>query len=396
VRLDFDPEIEAFRAEVREFFSASLTDELRAARSYMTSVYCDDVSSRAWQKILHDKGWLVPSWPVEHGGTGWTLTQRYVFACENVRAGPPPISPMGIGMLGPALLGCGTEEQKQYYLPRMLRGDDFWCQGYSEPQAGSDLARLATRARPDGDDYIVTGTKIWTTHAHYANRMFCLVRTGEFTRPQEGVTFLLLDMTAPGVSTRPISFFSGDFEQCQVFFDEVRVPRRNAVGAEHQGWAVTKYLLEFERGGNASAPGLLLALDRLQRRFEPAEGLPGAAGLAQRANTLDAEVRALEALELRCLAETERTGSPGPSASMLKIRATELSQALSALAVEAAGYYGIALQQDVIDGRGAPAPLGSAADAVATPFYFNNRAATIYGGSNEIQRNIIAKRVLGL
>jgi alkylation response protein AidB-like acyl-CoA dehydrogenase len=303
---------------------------------------------------------------------------------------------MGIGMLGPALLGCGTEAQKRHFLPRMLRGEDFWCQGYSETQAGSDLARLATRATVDGDDFIVTGTKIWTTHAHYANRMFCLVRTGDFERPQEGVTFLLLDMTAPGVTTRPIRFYSGDFEQSQVFFDEVRVPRSNVVGAEHQGWAVTKYLLEFERGGNASAPGLLLALERLQHRLTPAAGLPGGSGLASRAHALDAAVRALEALELRCLAETERTGSPGPSASMLKIRATELSQALSALAVEAAGYYGVPWRQDVIDSRGAVTPLGSAADAVATPFYFNNRAATIYGGSNEIQRNIIAKRVLGL
>jgi alkylation response protein AidB-like acyl-CoA dehydrogenase len=400
VKLDFDPEMEAFRAEVREFFQNALTDDLRAARAYMTSVYCDDVTSRAWQKILYDKGWLVPSWPEEYGGTGWSLTQRYVFACESARAGPPPISPMGIGMLGPALLGCGTEAQKQHYLPRMLRGEDFWCQGYSEPQAGSDLARLATRARIDGDDYVVTGTKIWTTHAHYANRMFCLVRTGEFARPQEGVTFLLMDMEAPGVSTRPIRFYSGDHEQCQVFFDEVRVPRRNAVGDEHKGWAVTKYLLEFERGGGAVAPGLLLGLERLQRRLAPADGLPGEADLARRADALDAAVRAMEALELRCLAETERTGSPGPSASMLKIRATELSQALSALNVEAAGYYGLPWQQEAIDQRGAVPPLGAlgaeSADAVAAPFYFNNRAATIYGGSNEIQRNIIAKRVLGL
>lgn len=396
MRLDFAPETERFRDEVRAFFAASLTPELRAARSYMTSVYCDDVSSQAWQKILYDKGWLVPSWPEAYGGTNWSLTQRYIFACETARAGPPPISPMGIGMLGPALLGCGTDEQKAYYLPRMLRGEDFWCQGYSEPQAGSDLAALATRARPDGDDYIVTGTKIWTTHAHYANRMFCLVRTGEFQRPQQGVTFLLVDMKAPGVSTRPIHFFSGDYEQCQVFFDAVRVPRRNAVGQENEGWAVTKYLLEFERGGGAAAPGLLVALDKLRQQFEPAAGLPEAAALARQADALDAAVRALEALELRGLAETERSGSPGPSASMLKIRATEVSQAISALGVEVAGYYGLPWQQEAIDSHGRVAPVGSSANAIAAPFYFNNRAATIYGGSNEIQRNIIAKRVLGL
>jgi alkylation response protein AidB-like acyl-CoA dehydrogenase len=392
----FDQHTEAFRAEVRAFFADALTDELRAARDYMTSVYCDAEVSLAWQQILYRQGWLVPSWPEEHGGTGWSLTERYVFACESARAGPPPISPMGIGMLGPALLGCGTREQQDHYLPRMLRGDDFWCQGYSEPQAGSDLAALATRAVVDGDHYLLTGTKIWTTHAHYANRMFCLVRTGDFERPQEGVTFLLVDMTAPGVSTRPIRFFSGDVEQCQVFFDGVRVPRSAVVGEEHRGWAVTKYLLEFERGGSAAAPGLLAALEKVEFQLAEADGLPGAAELGRQAAALGAAVAALEALELRCLAETERTGSPGAAASMLKVRATELSQAVSALALEAAGYYGLPWQQRAIDSHGAVSPLGSRGCAVAAPFYFNNRAASIYGGSNEIQRNIMAKRVLGL
>jgi alkylation response protein AidB-like acyl-CoA dehydrogenase len=385
------PELEHFRETVREFFDTHLTDELRAARRYMTSVYCDYESGMAWQRILLDRGWLVPSWPERYGGTGWSLTERFIFDCESARAGPPPVSPMGLGMLGPALLGHGTDAQKDYYLPRMQRGDDFWCQGYSEPQAGSDLAALDCRAERDGDDYVVNGTKIWTTHAHYANRMFCLVRTGRFARPQQGVTFLLIDLDAPGVSRHPIRFYSGDTEQCQVVFENVRVPQSNVVGREHEGWAVTKYLLEFERGGKPAAPGLLQAIQRLRDL-----AATSTADAARRIDALEIRALALEATELRCLAEAERTGSPGPSASMLKVQSTEISQAISALAVEAAGAWALAYQPEVIGARGATAGVGPEKALTVMPFYFNNRAATIYGGSNEIQRNIMAKRVLGL
>lgn len=408
MRSSLSADLESFREQVREFFATHLTDELRAARRYMTSVYCDYDSAMAWQRILLEQGWLVPSWPQEYGGTGWSLTERFVFDCESARAGPPPISPMGIGMLGPALLGHGTEEQKDYYLPRMLRGDDFWCQGYSEPQAGSDLAKLeckaekvnsrgelqAERSSADGDEYRVNGTKIWTTHAHYANRMFCLVRTGRFERPQQGVTFLLIDLDSPGVSRHPIRFYSGDTEQCQVMFDDVRVPQSNVVGREHEGWTVTKYLLEFERGGKPAAPGLLEAIGRT-RELAAHTGADDD-DLLSRLFALESRVLALEATELRSLAETERTGSPGPAASMLKVQSTELSQAISALAVEAAGDWALAYQPEVIDARGSLEPVGPQAALTAMPFYFNNRAASIYGGSNEIQRNIMAKRVLGL
>ncbi|MEQ8484708.1 MAG: acyl-CoA dehydrogenase family protein [Pseudomonadales bacterium] len=387
------PDLERFRAEVRAFYAENLTDELRAARRYMTSVYCDYESGMAWQRILLERGWLVPSWPVEHGGTGWSLTERFVFDCESAKAGPPPVSPMGLGMLGPALLGHGTEAQKAYYLPRMQRGDDFWCQGYSEPRAGSDLAALDCRAERLGDDYVVNGTKIWTTHAHYANRMFCLVRTGRFQRPQQGVTFLLIDLDSPGVSRHPIRFYSGDSEQCQVVFDDVRVPADNVVGREHEGWAVTKYLLEFERGSKPAAPGLIEALARVR---ELAAETGADDGLTARLDGLETQVLALETLELRCLAEAERAGSPGASASMLKVQSTELSQAISALAVEAAGDWALAYQPEVIDARGRLPGVGPEQALTAAPFYFNNRAASIYGGSNEIQRNIMAKQVLGL
>jgi len=395
MELAFTAENDRFRAEVREFFDAALTDELRAARRFMTSVYCEYDLAMKWQRVLLDKGWLVPSWPVEYGGTGWSLTQRYIFNCERARANPPPVSPMGLSMLGPALLGCGTQTQRDYYLPRMLRGDDFWCQGYSEPQSGSDLASLKTSAVADGDDYIVNGTKIWTTHAHYANKMFCLVRTGQFERPQMGVSFLLLDMKAPGVTTRPIPFYSGDYEQSQVFFDDVRVPRNQIVGEEHKGWSVTKYLLEFERGGGSSAPGLIESIERIRGQWNGSE-LPTEHAMAARLDAIEAEVHALEMTELRCVAETERRGSPGPAASMLKIKGTEISQQITEVAVEAAAYYGAPYQPEAISTFGRAGFVGPEELLTVAPFYFNNRAASIYGGSNEIQRNIIAKAVLGL
>jgi len=396
MQLAFSPADEAFRLEVREFFATRLTEDLRAARRFMTSVYCDHDTAMKWQRILLDRGWLVPSWPERYGGTGWSLTQRYIFNCERARANPPPISPMGIGMLGPALIGCGTAPQRDYYLPRMLTGEDFWCQGYSEPGAGSDLAGLETAAVVDGDDYLVSGTKIWTTHAHYANRMFCLVRTGRFERPQMGVTFLLLDMTAPGVSTRPIRFFSGDYEQSQVFFDGVRVPRTNVVGEEHKGWSVTKYLLEFERGGGSAAPGLIEAIANIRSLWMDVSSLPTERTLAARLDALETEVAALEMTELRCLADAERSGSPGAASSMLKVRSTELSQRITETALEAAAYYGLPYQPEVIEARGRRPAVGPSSAVTVSPFYFNNRAASIYGGSNEIQRNIIAKAVLGL
>jgi alkylation response protein AidB-like acyl-CoA dehydrogenase len=396
MELRFTPEHDRFRADVRAFFDAAVTPDLQAARRHMTSVYCDYETGMKWQRILLAKGWLVPSWPVEYGGTGWTLTQRYIFNCERARANPPPVSPMGIAMLGPALIGCGTQAQRDYYLPRMLRGDDFWCQGYSEPQAGSDLARLQTAAVVDGDDYIVNGTKIWTTHAHYANKMFCLVRTGHFDRPQRGVTFLLLDMKAPGVSTKPIRFFSGDYEQSQVFFDNVRVPRANIVGEEHQGWSVTKYLLEFERGGGSAAPSLLQAIEGVRTLWSESSPLPTEAAFDARLAALETDVQALEMTELRCVAEVEKRGSPGAASSMLKIKATELSQQITEVALEAAAYYGQPYQPDTIASYGRSGGVGPDAALTTSAFYFNNRAASIYGGSNEIQRNIIAKAVLGL
>ena len=395
MNLAFTAEEEAFRTEVQNFFETALTDELREAGRLMTSVYSSKEHALAWQKILFDRGWLVPSWPSAYGGCDWNLTQRYIFACERARARPPALSPMGLSMLGPALLGCGTEAQKAHYLPRILSGEDYWCQGYSEPQSGSDLASLQCRADVDGTDYVLNGTKIWTTHAQYATHMFCLVRTAQMDRPQRGITFLLLDMRSPGITVDPIVFSSGAATQAQVFFENVRVPRVNVIGEENDGWTVAKYLLEFERGGGAAAPGLhesignaraLLANARAAEVADAHLGLDG----------LEAQVLALEVAELQSLAETERTGSPGAASSMLKLRGTELSQAITEIAVEAVGYAGAVYQPDATRAGTNSTPIGPAHGVTAVPFYLNNRAATIYAGSSEVQRNIIAKAVLGL
>ncbi|HSG90700.1 MAG TPA: acyl-CoA dehydrogenase family protein [Pseudomonadales bacterium] len=393
--LSFSAAEEAFREEVRDFFATSLTDELREAGRLMTSVYSSREVALAWQKILYAKGWLVPSWPKEYGGTDWTLTQRYIFACERARARPPGLSPMGLSMLGPALLGCGTKAQKDHYLPRILEGEDYWCQGYSEPQSGSDLASLQCAAVRDGDDYVINGTKIWTTHAQYATHMFILVRTAKMDRPQRGITFLLIDMRTPGITVDPIRFVSGAATQGTVFFEDVRVPAANIVGEENDGWTVAKYLLEFERGGGAAAPGLLEAVGNVRVALErlPADERAAAAG---RLAALEVRVRALEIAELQSLAETERNGSPGPGASLLKIQGTEVSQAITELAVEALGLYGMPYQPEATEPGSNADVIGPEDGVTVLPFYLNNRAATIYAGSSEVQRNIISKAVLGL
>ena len=244
----------AFRDEVRGFLDEKLTPELRRAGRLMTSVYADHEASMEWQRILHERGWAAPAWPVEHGGCDWSLTQHYIFSRESQLAGAPSLSPMGIRMVAHAIIAFGTDEQKEFFLPRILTGEVFFCQGYSEPEAGSDLAALSMAAVDDGDDLVCTGSKIWTTHAGEANWMFALVRTSKAQKKQQGITFVLIDMTSPGIQIRPLVMTSGEEVQNQVFFDEVRVPKSNVLGKIDDGWTVAKYLLEFERGGGASSP----------------------------------------------------------------------------------------------------------------------------------------------
>ncbi|MGR4892317.1 acyl-CoA dehydrogenase family protein [Sphingopyxis sp. LARHCG72] len=370
-----DPALMAFREEVRAFLSANLPDDIRRGAARATSVFIDPDVSLPWQRILHAKGWAAPDWPAEFGGPGWSEIERYIFAAECARAGAPNLAPMGLKMVAPVIMHYGSPEQRAHYLPRILSGEDYWCQGFSEPGAGSDLAALQLRATPDGNDYILNGSKIWTTHAHFANRMFALVRTSNEGKPQAGISFLLLDMATPGLTVEPIRTLAGDHEFNQVFFDDVRVPQANRLGGENEGWSVAKHLLTFERGGKY-APGLIGRLEGLRARSDIDPVLR--ARLDREAVTL----QALQALELKAMRGVG--GSPALYASALKILGTETAQRIDTLACDIAGH---AAWADA-DGQ-TPADL-----AVAVPRYLNDRAATIYAGSNEIQRDLIARTML--
>jgi alkylation response protein AidB-like acyl-CoA dehydrogenase len=406
----FGPEDAAFRDEVRRFLDAKLNDRLREAGRLSTSVYADREIMREWHEILYRQGWVAPSWPVEHGGCNWSVTQHYIYSTEMARASAPGLSPMGLGMCGPVLIGHGTAEQKARYLPRILSGEDFWCQGYSEPGAGSDLASLQMSAVEDGDDFILNGQKIWTTHAQYANRIFCLVRTSKEEIPQKGITFILFDMDQPGVRVDPLIMLSGEHVQNQIFFTDVRVPKANVVGKIGQGWTVAKYLLEFERGGHAYAPGLSVRLNKI-RKMAAAEAFGDGTRLADdpafaaKVAAADVEIQALEYLEHRVISALSHGGTPGAQASIMKTRGTEISQHLTELAIEAVAAYGTPFQPHAtkpggpIPGCARPAyndPVGPEHALPVMSKYLNDRAGSIYAGSNEIQRNIMAKAVLGL
>jgi alkylation response protein AidB-like acyl-CoA dehydrogenase len=400
--LALSPQDAAFRAEVRAFLDRALTPELKRAGTLMTSVYCDHQAQLEWQALLYRQGWAAPSWPVEHGGCGWSAMQRYIFTRERLLAGAPT-SPLGVNMVGPAIMAFGDDAQKTHFLPRMLSGEHLWCQGYSEPQAGSDLAALTMRAERDGDDLVCSGTKIWTTHANVANLMFCLVRTDASGRKQQGITFVLIDMASPGITVHPIVMASGEAVQNQVFFDQVRVPVAHVVGAIGDGWTVAKYLLEYERGGTAYAPELQVRLAALRR--QAADVLAANPLLAARVAETEIEVEVLDALEAEILSALSADRAIGTDASMMKILGTELQQRVTELALEAAGPLARAWQPSVA-APGGPVighPLdlddyasGEPWQAIAPLRYLNERAGTIYAGANEIQRGILAKAELGL
>ncbi|WP_300376849.1 acyl-CoA dehydrogenase family protein [Henriciella sp.] len=402
MNLQFSPAEESFREEVRDFLGYELTPGLKRYASRMTSVYAEKDVALEWQAILKAKGWAAPSWPVEHGGCDWSVAQHYIFDVEMARAGAPPLSPMGIGMCGPALIGHGSEEQKAHYLPRILSGEDFWCQGYSEPHAGSDLAQLSMSAVEDGDAFICNGSKIWTTHAHEANMMFCLVRTDSSGKPQQGITFLLIDMTAPGVTVDPIIMLSGEHIQNAVFFEDVRVPKANVIGKVDQGWTVAKYLLEFERGGSAYGPRLLQRLAALRTTARELDRLDQA--LNSRITAAEMQAGALEAAELMMMAEISGGGTPGLKASMMKIKGTELSQHVTEIALDLAGLHVQPFQPEHTSPGGPVVTHHSSNQGLVGPDslvtvaakYLNDRAGSIYAGSNEIQRNILSKGQLRL
>ena len=314
--LQWSKDEQDFQDEVRDFLEQKLTPELRRAGRLMTSVYADHEASMAWQAILHERGWAASAWPVEFGGCDWSLTQHYIFTRESTLAGAPSLSPMGIRMVAHAIIRYGTDAQKDFFLPRILTGEVFFCQGYSEPEAGSDLAALSMAAIADGDDLMCTGSKIWTTHAAEANWMFALVRTSRVQKKQQGITFVLIDMTSPGIAIHPLVMTSGEEVQNQVFFDEVRVPKRNVLGEIDEGWTVAKYLLEFERGGGAVAPGLQVTAEEISDAAKDQPG-PGGGRLADdpafARKLADARIRAevLEILEYRVLATVAQGGNPG-------------------------------------------------------------------------------------
>jgi alkylation response protein AidB-like acyl-CoA dehydrogenase len=397
--ISFSAEHERFREEVRAFLDEALDDELREAQRFCPGIFLDYEHNIRWHRVLHAKGWVAPAWPREYGGTGWDLARRYIWSTETTLAGAPSLAPMGLGMCGPMLIGYGTEAQKAYYLPRILSGEDYWCQGYSEPGSGSDLASLKLRADSDGDYYVLNGTKIWTTHAHFANRMFCLVRTDDGGRPQQGITFVLLDMDTPGISVEPIVFASGTHEVNQVFFDDVRVPKANRVGEENDGWTVAKYLLEFERGGGGSA-AYRTALTRVRNLAR--QVVANGASLAEDADfkraldETDVKLQAIQYTEFRIMAALSRGQNPGPESSIMKNLGADIGQRLTELTVEAMGHY-IAPHQPTARQVGSNVPVVGPTDGVvALPRYFNLRASSIAGGTNEVQKNIVAKLVLGL
>ncbi|HXQ17534.1 MAG TPA: acyl-CoA dehydrogenase family protein [Caulobacteraceae bacterium] len=405
--LTWSEEDQRFQSEVRAFLAENLTEDLRRTASRMTSVYADRETAMAWQGILHARGWAAPAWPVEYGGCGWSAVQRFIFASETAAAGAPGLSPMGIGMCGPVLIGHGTPDQKAFFLPRMLNGEHFWCQGYSEPGSGSDLASLQMSAREDGDDFICDGHKLWTTHANVANWIFCLVRTAKEAIPQRGITFLLIDMATPGIEVQPIISLSGEHIQNHVFFTDVRVSKANAVGPIGDGWTVAKYLMQFERGGGVSSPSLKTRAGRIRRMLS--SDFAGAEAerrtLATQLAAADIEISAIEAVELRAMSKLSVGEAPGAESSLLKTVGTELSQRLTEIAITAAGLYAAPYQPHATS-PGGPSPgyvppndgqtVGPASAHTVAAKYLNDRAGSIYAGTNEIQRNIIAKAVLGL
>ncbi|MBS0471010.1 MAG: acyl-CoA dehydrogenase family protein [Proteobacteria bacterium] len=400
MNLDLSPQERVFRNEVREFLDTALTPELRDAGRRTTSVFMDKRYSLAWQKILHAKGWVAPSWPKEYGGTGWSDMERYIWSAECARAGAPSLAPMGLRMVGPCIMRYGTPEQKAHYLPRLLSGEDYWCQGYSEPGSGSDLASLQLKAVSDGDHYVLNGSKIWTTHAHWANRMFCLVRTRTDGKPQAGITFLLLDMQTPGITVKPIITLAGEHEVNQVFFDDVRMPKSGRLGEENDGWTVAKYLLEFERGGGSGA-GLKISIGRLRELAHAVTGDDGErliddADFRSKLANAAIAVEAIEMTEHRVMSALSAGRNPGPASSMLKMQGTEAMQKLDELAVEALAHYAAVDQPEARKPGSNAAPVGPVEGLLAVARYLNNRAGSIYGGSNEIQRDIMARLVLGL
>ena len=401
--LSFTPEEEAFRDEVRAFlaekYPARLADKVR------NGVRLTKADNEEWHAILNARGWLANHWPKSYGGTGWGAAQAFIFDTECALAHTPRIIPFGLSMLGPVLIKFGSEEQKRHWLPRILNGTDWWCQGYSEPGAGSDLAGLKMTAvrgtDAQGDHYIVNGQKTWTTLGQHANMIFCLVRTDPKAKKQEGISFLLIDMTSPGIELRPIITYDGDHEVNEVFFTDVRVPAENLVGVENKGWTYAKYLLTYERTNIAGVGASTASLEKLKRfaATQKRNGRPLTEdpAFAARLARVEIDLDNMATTNLRVIAAVAGGGVPGAESSMLKIRGTQIRQEISSLNRKAMGPYAAPFNEEALkEANPNSPPIGPEAAAAAASQYFNLRKLSIFGGSNEIQRNIISKMILGL
>ena len=396
MNLTWTPQERLFREEVRAFATDKLPQDIRDKVLRHQRLERDDYVR--WHNILADQGWGAPNWPVEHGGTGWNALQRLIFEVECFKAGAPRLLPFGLSMIGPVLMKYGSAEQQASLLPRIIRVEDWWCQGYSEPGSGSDLASLSTRAVRDGDDYIVNGQKTWTTLAQYADWMFCLVRTDPEARAQRGISMLLLDMRTPGVTVRPIRTLDGGHDVNEVWLENVRVPATNLVGVENQGWTYAKYLLGHERTGIAGLGHCHRELGILKRMAADASSrgkpLLSDSRFRDRISRIEVDIMALEMLLLRVASSND--GTPGPEASVLKIRGSEIQQDLAMLQMEVAGPDAWPYDPDWLEaGNGYSGP-GPEMAAAAGAGYADMRKTSIYGGTTEVQKGIIARLVLGL
>ncbi|CAN5689009.1 acyl-CoA dehydrogenase family protein [soil metagenome] len=396
--LNYTDEQKAFRDEVRAYIGenlpARLAEKVRLGRR-LTKADHDE-----WHAILNARGWLAGSWPKEFGGAGWNAVERHIFEEETTGASAPRIVPFGVAMLGPVLQQFGSKAQQDALLPRILSGEDWWCQGYSEPGAGSDLASLKTSAVREGEHYIVNGQKTWTTLGQYANKIFCLVRTSKEGKPQQGISFLLVDMDAPGIEMRPIVLIDGQPEVNEVFFDKVKVPAGNLVGEQNKGWTYAKSLLTHERTNIAGVGFAAAGLDSLKRiaRSEQAGGRPLIENphFAARIARIEIDLMAMSTTNLRVISRAAAGQAPGAESSMLKVKGSEIRQEINALTRSAAGPYAMPYASEALEEGSNAAEPGPDYAMAATARYFNNRKLTIYGGSNEIQRTIIAKAILEL
>ena len=393
--LSYTPEERAFREEVRAFVRGNLPRDISEKVLNHRALVKDDWLR--WQDILARKGWLVGHWPVEHGGRGWTPVEHHLFDEECAAAGAPRLIPFGINMVAPVIMQYGSPWQKERYLSRIRENKDWWCQGYSEPGSGSDLASLKTRAVREGDRYVVNGQKTWTTLAQYADMIFCLVRTDSTVKKQEGISFLLIDMHSPGITVRPLILYDEEHEVNEVFFDNVEVPAENLVGEPGKGWTYAKFLLGYERTGitgvGASKRELELLKDIARQQTKGGASLAEDPIFRTKIAQVEIDLMALETTLLRVLSARDK---PGPEASILKIKGTEIQQALTELMMEALGPFAEPFSRQAIEEGGKAAPFGPEYAAPLAARYFSWRKTSIYGGSNEIQRNIIAQHVLGL